>query len=249
MPVDREARDKLLNALVAFMQREIKSDEFDERILSHTKDRAVRDIGWLLWQCYDDLIDDYLHANHELWDCLRRYAVFLQTDFSAHRVTFRVRRRRQYYALLGLVALPVATLASQFYVTWTPLIGVWTIAALAWLFLNPSYEWPQEIREAWRFSPFRDEQEWRRYEPLVERLALPLFDPAVYDKPYRTPRGEWLFMLLSRLIGAACIPLALLWAARPDKYRIYLIDTGTDDSANAAPAVTSTHEAAQGGCP
>jgi len=82
--IDRRARTRLAERLRQLASGTITNFEFDERQTA-TKDRAVREIEWLLaWPTYDDTYEHRLEGPHALTLGMRydfaRTVLFLKTD-------------------------------------------------------------------------------------------------------------------------------------------------------------------------
>ena len=219
MPIDRTVRDAQLAALVAFMRREITSGEFDRRIRpSRSEDRSAGRVYWMLWTGYDDFVDHTIHACADRWNRFRRLAAFLKTDLELETVRRRVWSRRQLYALVGLLVLAAGLLASRRAGSWLPLVAAWAGTAAVWTTWRPGRAIPAEVAALWRFSPFRDEAQWQRYEPLLSQIDLPPYDPRVHHQPVGDPDRRRRVVWASRLLGGLMIPLVLLVHLVPTTY-------------------------------
>jgi len=81
--IDRAARDKMVVAIEAYMNDEIKAFAFDEalsNITCETKDGAVREASYVLWFFYDDLKDHKICASKEMWKLMYRIILFLRSN-------------------------------------------------------------------------------------------------------------------------------------------------------------------------
>lgn len=115
--IDRNARDKMVEAIEAYMDEKIGAFEFDERIMNiscgNCKDIAVRRSVDILWYLYDDLTDHKIVANKECWNLLHRILLLLKSDVEmnvSRQVTWSV---TQIVALLCLLAIPVTACVFQ----------------------------------------------------------------------------------------------------------------------------------------
>jgi len=84
--IDRRARTRLAERLRQLASGAITNFEFDDRRTA-TKDRAVREIEWLLaWPTYDDTFEHRLQGRHALTLGMRRdfarAVLFLKTELS-----------------------------------------------------------------------------------------------------------------------------------------------------------------------
>jgi len=102
--VDREARNRMIEALESYMDEHIRALEFDDALVAieaSTSDETVKLLRWDLWSVYDDLEDHKVIASKEEWDALNRVRLFLESD-----AEIEMERRwtwRQAAAITGLL--------------------------------------------------------------------------------------------------------------------------------------------------
>ncbi len=87
MAVNRELRDRLANALAAFMRGELRSFAFDS-VVSNVRslragDEALDGLALSLWFLYDDIADHPICVDRNGWDVARRCLAFLKSDQEA----------------------------------------------------------------------------------------------------------------------------------------------------------------------
>lgn len=83
--IDRQARDKLAQAIRHFIECFTDNMEFDDAAWEiETKDRAVNEIYYDMWLTYDDLTRHKLEGRHALTEAqlvaVKRAIVFLKSD-------------------------------------------------------------------------------------------------------------------------------------------------------------------------
>jgi hypothetical protein len=85
LAVDRETRNELRDALIAYMRGETGSFAFGNKIdpvaYAHKPpDRVTVGVARFLWLTYSDTVDHSISVTAETWAALRRIVAFLQTD-------------------------------------------------------------------------------------------------------------------------------------------------------------------------
>ena len=78
-------RQKLRNAIVAYMNGAIATFAFDDLNCecSDSADESVHQISKLLYQIHDDTVDHPICVTQSTWDTLRRVVAFLDTELTA----------------------------------------------------------------------------------------------------------------------------------------------------------------------
>lgn len=82
MPVDRQARTTLRNALIGYMSGAIRTFAFEAEYGACRKssDEGVQGIVQQLWYTHDDLMDHPISVTSQGWEALRRTVALLGTD-------------------------------------------------------------------------------------------------------------------------------------------------------------------------
>jgi hypothetical protein len=104
--VDRTARDRLAQAIEAFLADDIGALELDDRIneiAGETEDETVHEVVDLLWYHYDDIKDHKVVLDRVEWDYFQRLLLLLRSDASLIIERHRAWRARQVLALAVLV--------------------------------------------------------------------------------------------------------------------------------------------------
>ena len=224
MRTDRKSRDELLNALVSYMRGKIKTDEFDQkRAALQTEDKSARAVADLMWHAYDDLVNHPISVTEEYWNMLQRYAAFLRTNLELEEVVKRRQHPYRGFAVLGLAALAVVFLVALWTSAWVVLAGAWLVIGCVWAFVLPAPDTDPEVEQLWQSAPFWNEQEWRQYEPLLNGLDLPQYDPVAHNRPVRSKAMDWITMLPWRIVCAAFVPLGFLSAMFPRKTPVLMV--------------------------
>jgi hypothetical protein len=104
--VDRDARDRMIAAIQAYMDGRTSAFEFDNALWKiDTPDKTARQVGLALWSHYDDVKDHRIVASKEEWDYFNRLLLLLQSDAELNIVKSRLRwTARQGCATLCLAA-------------------------------------------------------------------------------------------------------------------------------------------------
>ena len=78
---DRQARDQLIAALVAYMRGDIRTREFERRLEAVPTDDepALREVVGDLWLIYDDFRDHPVSVPEETWNVLLRVLAALES--------------------------------------------------------------------------------------------------------------------------------------------------------------------------
>ena len=188
MSVDRAARDRLASALAAYLRSEVDNFAVHDAGLGApwTDDATLRCVRSGVWLSYDDLKSHSVSATPEAWEALRRTIAFLRSDLEFR--TPGARNRWQPRQSIGLAAL--IFLSTSIYLAFTQ--------STAWLLLPgltiglPMLVWclvsdrGNDDADQSLYFPFRDEQQWRRYERLLDAERLPPYDPARHRRPIRS---------------------------------------------------------------
>ncbi len=110
--VDRPARDAMIAAMNAYMNEEIGTFEFDDRLDAiQTKDAAVNDAISIVWYYYDDCTDHPICVNHDTWNLFWRMILLLRSD--VEMIQTRQKRWSITQILAGVVLI-------AFFATWYP---------------------------------------------------------------------------------------------------------------------------------
>ena len=123
--IDRVARDKMVVAIEAYMNDEIKAFAFDDALSSitcKTKDSAVIEVSQVLWFFYDDLTDHKICACKETWNLMYRIILFLRSNAEIETQCRRLWSSTQIMAfgLILLISLLVLTVGASWmlFIAW-----------------------------------------------------------------------------------------------------------------------------------
>lgn len=229
MAISRLVRESLLQSLGAFMRGEINNDQFDEQReicvdeCRKNGDESAANVGFVLWCFYDDCVTHKISQSPEGWNALRRFAAFLKTDFELERIVRRQKHARQLLGFLGLPSLGIGWLLLTQTGSWAPLVVLWAVIAVAWGIMRRREPRKKEFEVMWQHAPFWSEKQWRRYEPLIEELGLPSYNPAVHNRPYRSKASNRVIWIQNTACGIAFLPIVLLWNCFSIKCEVYMI--------------------------
>jgi hypothetical protein len=229
--MNRAERDRLADAVVAFMKGDIRSEAFSEIVagVSCETDPSLASVRRHLWLFWDDFIDHPLGTNEDGWDFLRRTVAFLKTDLQLVPTTVPSsgpdRRRR--LALVRPCVLAVAVAASQVS-DYGILVTAWVVIAVEW-WCGSGVEHEPEVAEATKYLPFRNESEWRACEPLLLPFKLPPYDPAM-DRRLRSRFWDGVATLNGAVVCGLVLPLILLFQAWRRPVTIFVASPGKPDA-------------------
>jgi hypothetical protein len=218
MAIDRQSRDEMAAALLAFMRGEIGGRTYLDRMCSVCCNE--KDLGWVhvaLCDLYDR--GHAISTSQQGWESLRRVLAFLKSDLPLKRVHWKVWRRHEKTAAAGFAGLVLAACVAALTGAWWIILVVWLGLGAAWPFLEP---WPPsepEIEERLKAWPFRTEAQWKAYKPLLDGMHLPLYDEGLHYKPVTKP-GSSLAQMQDPALRYACgcllgLPIVLLIALWP----------------------------------
>jgi hypothetical protein len=81
MPVDRSKRDRIANAIAAYLRGEIDNFALGDQIRGlDTNDNSLCGLSLMIWSLYDDVRRHTVHASPEDWNFLIRCVAYLRTD-------------------------------------------------------------------------------------------------------------------------------------------------------------------------
>lgn len=214
--VDRSARDRLAEAVEAFLADQIGADAFDERIheiAGETDDDTVGEIVDLLWYHYDDCTDHRAALCRVEWDYLQRLLLLLRSDASLIIDQGRRWGARQAVALAAVVAFIVGVFLLGF--GWQLLritipLGVVSMLLACW----PTRNGKAESDDFVRLTPYASVSEL-----LAVRRSVPAFRKQRYPDAlkWRRVRHHLTSGFLWLVLGAVWSPVALLFQALPQE--------------------------------
>ncbi len=158
--IDRDARNKLCEAITAYTGESIAAFEFDERIheiAGSTEDQTVDHTVHLLWHYYDDCEDHKIVATKEEWDYFQRLRLMLESDVELQLAKNWRWSIRQSVAAFGLIVFIyvvfITGLGVHLYIMAIP-FGLVSIAISdRWWVQKPD---PEEDSRLAPFSSFSD---------------------------------------------------------------------------------------------
>jgi hypothetical protein len=225
---DRAARDDLIEAVLAYMRREIDNRGLEKRLEPYLgtrrRGKTIALAAELIWCHYDDFRTHFVHPWPGEWDSLRRILAFLKTDRDLTRQRIGVRHWRRWVALAGLALLAAGAAAAWEYRTFEYLAGMWVVVGAAWVLIWPYPAPTAEVGERARYSPFRDRADWEAHRPLLRDMGVPPYTSHADDRLDR-PAWNALWQDLDwRLLSLLGLPLVLLAALRNPSWRLILAE-------------------------
>jgi hypothetical protein len=152
-PADRDARDRMADAVRAYMNGEITAFDLDDALAAatdDTRDKTADAAKLLLWDHYGDVGDARVAASRKDWDALNRLRLLLESDVVLQLVT-GPRRWTLRNAIAAAALAWFAYLAEQTGWGWMLVavampFGIVSMALAGWR------SWEKKRRQA--FAPF-----------------------------------------------------------------------------------------------
>ncbi len=219
MCVDRALRDKMADAIIAYMQGRIKARELEKVTGRPSKDKGAMMVGWQVWYFYDDFIDHPICVTRECWACLRRWVAFLKTDYGLTEMPPPFWACPRVVPALFLAGLSAILAASIAFGSWVVLMVAWPILALAWYPIRrlkirrdrAILQDDAEFKKLANVAPFLSAEDWKDHEALLASCQIPQYDAAIHYKPFRDERT--LRRMWARFGGIVSAPLiaCVIW--------------------------------------
>jgi len=198
MPVSRENREVVANALAAFLRGEMSEDAFRNRLNSiwvGLDQNAVQDdyLSHLCGLLLTKTLVDLSALSEPAWRQLVRDLAFLKSDLEPTRPASPPADDPDFSAQVRMARWHVLGLAVSFGLG---LVVGWWLPAVCCVVSFVSYatwEWRQDkARDKERFkqwakelafAPFECEEDWLAHKRLLEPSHLPEYDPAIHWRP------------------------------------------------------------------
>ena len=147
MSVDRRGRDALIEAILAFMRLEVRSDVFLGWCSIKSRDEGLERIRCVLGDFCDSYANHPISVTCEGWEMLRRAIAFLKTDLGVERVRWTIKHWRQWASAAGLVLLSGAFAAAGLTGKWRILVLAWLALGIVWVRIVPYPKFGPEVLE------------------------------------------------------------------------------------------------------
>lgn len=216
---DRQARNRLANAIRRYMDEALTAFAFDEEIneiRTETADSTVHFVVDSLWLHYDDCKDHLAGLSKPEWDYFQRLTLLLESDAQIERVRRRRWSVRQTIAAAGVITFGLC--AIRFGVGWhlfgfAVLFGPLSILLARWRNRAEG----RLAEEQLRLAPFSSFAELR-----AARKAVPYFSKKKYPAgaTTRIVHGRLMTMavwLQTAVLWSFASPLILLFQTLPEK--------------------------------
>lgn len=214
--IDRDARNKLCEAIAAYTGETIAAFEFDERIFDiadGTEDKTVKEVVTWLWFHYDDNKDHKIVATKEEWDWFQRLQLMLESD-----AELRISRKWR-WTVRQVIAIPALLLFVKIALVVGYGLHLFIVAIpFGLVSLAISETWwgpkPDQLEDP-KLTPFSS------YTDLIRtRREVYWFTKYRYPKRIesRTIRGQWLnsvMMMNTIVIWLLFAPVALFFQSLP----------------------------------
>ena len=208
--IDRNARDKMIEAIEAYMDEKIGAFEFDDQIMEIScgcKDVAVQRSVNVLWFFYDDLVDHKITATKESWNLFHRILLLMKSDADmcvSRQVIWSI---TQVIALICLLAIPIAAVCSGG--TW-PYPLCWFCAGVLSYAMSRyrgkiGIDFAREYKEHYDSYPFQTWWEIFQAAKSVPNFHKKKLRQEIFARKIRT-RGSSVLINI-----ASFLPLVFLW--------------------------------------
>ena len=107
MSVDRDHRDRLVEAIDRYLHEELTAFQFDDAIFDirdNTSDETVRRVVDFLWCFYDDCDDHKVVLDRDSWNCFQRLRVLLMSEATLECSKKHIWTFTQFVAALKIAA-------------------------------------------------------------------------------------------------------------------------------------------------
>ncbi len=186
--VDRQSRDRLVEAIESYLNDDATAFQFDEQIMAirkATRDNTVHYAVATLWCFYDDLQDHKVHLTKEAWDFIQRLVLILKSDWRLEESHNWRWSFTQLVAAAGFVAF--VALTAFFGLSWHLLFATIPLGGLAIAILvlrKREAPWPSRHEVA--LTPFAFFRELIALRRSVPGFAKQRYRPEVGARTVRT---------------------------------------------------------------
>jgi hypothetical protein len=218
--IDRASRDRLADAIEAFLVGEIGSFEFDDRIFAihdTTEDKTVPNVVCLLWHHYDDIKDHPVALSRVEWDYFQRLLLLLRSDASL--VTVRLHRWtwRQAIAIVALAGFIVGVFLIG--LGWQVLLLTIPLGALAMLISRARTDEELQSANFLRLVPYSSVSELVSVHRTVPGFRKRRYPATMESRRIRGPIASRLMMLYACAGWLFASPLIVFLQALPEVVR------------------------------
>lgn len=217
--IDRQSRDRLVNAINRFIDGAMTAFALDDEIfgiLHASKDATVEHVVRSLWLHYDDCKDHLAGLSKEEWDYFQRLILLLESDAEIERVSQRKWSIRQLVAGLGLIGFGLCIL--QFGIGWhlfgfALAFGPISIALSYWR--NRS-EMPH-AQKRFGLTPFSSLSELRAIRKAVAGFSKRKYPAGSKTRNVHSRLMTMVVWLQTCVLWSFISPLILLFQTLPEK--------------------------------
>lgn len=216
--VDRTARNRLADAIEAFLSEDIGAFEFDDRIFNvadDTDDETVQEVAHLLWFHYDDCKDHKAGLSQVEWDYFQRLLLLLRSDAALATDREREWSWRQAIASSAIVAFFGGMLLLGF--GWQLLLITVPLGAVSMLLSR----WPTAAAESdtdddfVRLTPYSSVAEMLAVHRTVPAFRKRRYPSVMGERRIRGPVANGFIWLYSGVMWLVFSPIVLLFQALP----------------------------------
>lgn len=210
--IDRQARNRMVEAIEAYLDDRITAFEFDERLDASSMDPLVGEVAHLCWFHYDDCTDHLVVLSKEQWDLFQRLILLLKSDVESLPPCERIKRRWGFdHALAWLGCIVFVALASV--AGWGPqlLMLALPFGALSMLIQRHQDRQPKppSRRIAARF-PFSSWSQLRHVVSRTPGFSKRRYRQAIAGRRVRSEAREVFSRMIAHAGWLVCGPLILL---------------------------------------
>lgn len=216
--VDRSARDRLADAVEAFLAEDLGAFEFDDRINEiavGTDDETVKEVAHLLWYHYDDCRDHTAALSRTEWDSIQRLLLVLRSG--AVLATDRGFQWgwRQAVAIAAMVAFVGGLVLLGF--GWQLLLVMVPLGGVSMLLAHFAEAGARSCKdgELVRLAPYSSVGEMLAAHRTVRAFRKRRYPDAMRERRIRGPVEAGLLWLFFRVMWLVFSPVVLLFQALP----------------------------------
>jgi hypothetical protein len=217
--IDRQARDRLVNAIRRYMDEALTAFAFDEEIneiRTATADGTAQFVVDSLWFHYDDCKDHLAGLSKPEWDYFQRLILLLKSDAAIERVRQRRWSVRQVVAGICLVGFGLCVF--RFGVGWhlfgfALLFGPASILLSYWR--NRSER--RQAKERLRLAPFSSISELRSVRKEVSGFSMEKYPAGATVRRVHGRLKTMAVWLQTAVFWSFMSPLILLFQSLPEK--------------------------------
>lgn len=219
--VDRDARNRMIAALQAFMDARITAFTLDDALRKiDTADNTVKALRRALWCHYDDMRDHTLTASKAAWDYFNRLLLLLASDGEMATVKAQWHWSvRHYIAVTSLLLFSIvaycAGVSSLLLVDFA-FFGVVSMI-LAIVGRHAEQEQQQTAETMTPFPSFKSLIAIRRAVPAFARRQYPVIKRQLRKGLLNQDLPAWLLWMLSTPFWVLFCPIILLAQSVPER--------------------------------